>query len=140
VLKDAIVTLDPIYASSNDQAGRVQTSKLFPQLKISLEEKTDPDEILAKFLGRSKPRVQLPVVDEPDKSATDGEEEEEEEEEDMDDNTGGDVSDAPAPSLTTGDEGDSSGAEDKSSEGGDSDDKAKGDESSAEEEEEKPAE
>jgi hypothetical protein len=64
VLKDALALCNPIYMTMSPAAGRIQTSKLFPKLKISEEEKVDPDEILEKFLVRSRPRVEHVKVEE----------------------------------------------------------------------------
>lgn len=63
-LKSALDTFKPIHVSKDEVFGRQETSKLFPQLKLPLEEETTAEQLLEKFLARAKPRIpSLTAVD-----------------------------------------------------------------------------
>ncbi|ODM97103.1 Thioredoxin domain-containing protein 6 [Orchesella cincta] len=54
-LVKTLTGLDPLHYSVNPIAGASETAALFPDLNARYEE--DPDEIMQKFLGRSKKRI-----------------------------------------------------------------------------------
>lgn len=55
-LMAALQSLDPIHVSFDTGFGKVETKKVFTNLKIDIDNMPNPDEVVEKFLARTRPR------------------------------------------------------------------------------------